>query len=66
MLVKVFYDPLPFQLFMDSAQHHIRCVSCLNENWVEDHYRAECEDLNVNTNMFIAAFTNCPAWLCLY
>lgn len=31
MLVKVFYNPFPFQLFMDSAQHHIRCVSCLNE-----------------------------------
>ncbi|XP_068742095.1 uncharacterized protein [Montipora capricornis] len=57
MQVKTFFDPLPFQLFMDSDQHDIRYVSCLDENWMEVHYRAkdECEELNVNTNVFIAA-----------
>ena len=46
----------------------IRYVSCLDENWVEVHYRAEdkCEELNVNTNVFIAAFTTCWARLRLY
>ena len=68
MQVKPFFDPLPFQLFMDSDQHDIRYVSCLDENWVEVHYRAkdECEELNVNTNVFIAAFTTCWARLWLY
>ena len=68
MQVKPFFDPLPFQLYMDSDQHDIRYVSCLDENWAEVHYRAkdECEELNVNTNVFIAAFTTCWARLRLY
>ena len=65
---KAFFDPLPFQLFMESDQHEIRYVSCLDENWVEVHYGAkdECEELNVDTNVFIAAFTTCWARLRLY
>ena len=53
---------------MDSDQHDIRYVNCLDENWVEVRYRAkdECEELNVNTNVFIAAFTTCWARLRLY
>ena len=68
MQVKTLFDPLLFQLFMDSDQHDIRCVSCLHENWVEVHCRAkdECEELNVNTNVFIAAFTTCWARSQLY
>ena len=68
MQVKTFFDPLPFQLFMDSDQHDIRYVSCLDENWVEVHYRAkdECEELNVNITVFIVAFTTCWARLRLY
>ena len=68
MQVKPFFDPLPFQLSMDSDQHDIRCISCLDENWVEVHYHAkdECEELDVNTNVFIAAFTTCWARLRLY
>ena len=68
MQVKPFFDPLPFQLFMDSDQHDIRYVSCLDENWVEVHYRAkdECEELNLNTNVFFAAFSTCWARLRLY
>ena len=52
---------------MDSDQHDVRYVSC-REHWVEVHYRAReaCEDLNVTTNVFIAAFTTCWARLCLY
>ena len=43
-------------------------VSCLDEHWVEVHYKAqgEYEDLNVNTNTFVAAFTTCWARLHLY
>ena len=65
---KVFYDSQPFQMFMDSDQHDVRYVSCLDEHWVEVHYKeqAECEDLNVNTNTFVAAFTTCWARLHLY
>ena len=65
---KTFFDLLPFQLFMDLDQHDIRYVSCLYENWVEVHYRAkdECEELTVDTNVFIAAFTTCWARLRLY
>ena len=65
---KLFFDPQPFQMFMDSDQHDVRYVSCLDEHWVEVHYKAqtECEDLNVNTNEFVAAFTTCWARLRLY
>ena len=68
MQVKTFFDPLPFQLYMDSDQHDIRYLSRLDENWVEVYYRAkdECEELNGNTNVFIAAFTTCWARLWLY
>ena len=46
----------------------MRYVSCLDEHWVEVHYKAqaECKDLNVNTNTFVAAFTTCWARLHLY
>ena len=36
---KVFYDPQPFHMFMDSDQHDVRYVSCLGEHWVEVHYK---------------------------
>ena len=65
---KVFYDPQSFHMFMDSDQHDVRYVSSLDEHWVEVHYKAqgECEDLKVNTNTLVAAFTTCWARLHLY
>ncbi|XP_068707788.1 uncharacterized protein [Montipora foliosa] len=65
---KVFYDPQPFHMFMDLDQHDVRYVSCLDEHLVEVYYKVqgECEDLNVNTNTFVAALTTCWARLHLY
>ena len=68
MQVRVFYDPNPFRLFMDTDQHDVHYVSCLDEHLVEVHYRSQAgsESINPNINILIAAFTTFWAHLRLY
>ena len=66
--VKEFIEPQAFCSFMDSDQHNVRFVSCIDEQRVEVHHREEalCENISPNLNIFVACFTTCWARLRLY
>ena len=66
--VKEFIEPQLFCSFMDSDQHNVRFVSCIDEQRVEVHHREEalCENISPNLNIFVACFTTCWARLRLY
>ena len=66
--VKEFIEPQAFCSFMDSDQHDVRYVSCIDEQRVEVHHREEalCENISPNLNIFVACFTTCWARLRLY
>ena len=67
--VKEFIDPQVFCSFMDSDQHDVRYVSCIDEQRVEVHHLEEelCKNISSpNLNIFVACFTTCWARLCLY
>ena len=68
MQVRAFYDLNPFRLFMDTDQHDVWYVSCLDEHWVEVHYRsqADSEAINPNIDIFIVAYTTSCARVHLY
>ena len=63
--VKEFIEPQAFCSFMDSDQHDIHYVSCIDEQRVEVHLREEalCENIYPNLNIFVACFTTCWARL---